>query len=1628
MNSFEVAQPTDSKPSVWKNAQEKLSVGIKEYKAEKLRRQLLSEIEDEHEVKTNGKIKPLRSVNFDIREAIEASRHKGRIEGDQYKQLMGTNWDAELQVTLDYFAATCNIEVNTSRTNHLEEICRKIDPENTAPSRVVVMNKSETPTAFVTSDGTIFVSQSLINICDSDDDMAFILGHEKGHIKNHTHAIATAQNAFTAWGVDWIHEAIGGDQESINFMEQGGYKVSAAGKMLERLAGFERGKEHQSGVMRATQTYGNFAALNRTSSAINETPLPEYMKGKAKKTNIEIFEALQKNGIEKLNKYDADNVVSRLHPQHLEMVFDSGPSYKYTEKKAKSISSFYYSVDSEVVKRLVKSGHTELDAYTFIALQGRDHTYDSYYFIDKPEKFPETCRNLQQFNQTDYVNTLHKSVFINEDATFVRYKGDDEYNQEKYFAAKKFFSGDILWNIYDVDNEPGSKGVGVTSETLLDGLAALQRFARGPEDPAVYNAIYNKYFWTNVLGKSLAEKGFVDPKDIEAFFDLTYQHGYHIDGHDLYLNTRRHSKDKVVIKFNDKEYPLSKDQHEMALETIKELLSVEFRKEEKIEFGPRDLDRLFALFENPPKKQGYYDDRRDFASDILLKMSQYMGQENGREGINNEFADHIIKLVSQFRYKIPYSYSEYIKRPYVNEDGYPTENISPTNGENLDNESKLYGFHLGLVMLTQLYEKDDDEFYKHIGLLCETCEIDFDRLSKVETFSLCQEILLAEQHWAYRPQVFGGSNPIEIDFSRSRTRIADYEKLSEMPFMVRLMKPEPVDATNFGDLNKAEDKLIGSLTMFHQHDRSIPKGINIFHEKLMHLVVGQDILLQAQTLIENGVTETEFDELAKFLENSYPHNVEYQAFIGELDRRFLLSEDVSIRRKVDHIHKNVERIGYEGVSLVADQITGVEDFRYMKEKLKKNLQTYMEGTSKLSFLAIGDYNSQLVSDRFESVFETSSKDEESAIKTSTEAAIKWFSYISNFSQYGSDTIKFEKDLGKFSIERDASDFFSSVSDSFDRLNNLTEIQRFAIAMKLLVEKDGGLSSAKNRSVIAENIVDSLNIKDEFLRLAISSACTEADAKLVAIPVAQTLGPILFRSFDKNKVVLEDVMESVATDKYEYVGDDYKKVEKRVRDLFTREQVEAILRSNSRDIQIFGPEYAPFPNSAIFKLAQDSDEKYYSFSAELRKLLNNPDIPTPINLEEGEHNEIDPETEALIRAVESSGPLGGRSLQLTRQFENLSPEIDKRLSQSFDRNKGMDKFRFWLNLDKLAQENPEVEAFVHRIKLQEYKGGGSLQTTFRADYYLDDGSRQDVVLRMKNPNVELFVNEVYESAYKSMEKVAKEAKSKSTLKHARMAMMLLELSRQWCKADINDTEYEKHDDIFRRKIKKFNDRHETTTNTFTYAPERVLTHKQLKVESTGLGETLNHELNENQDSESKKKVVQSVSQFLLFQMDNPDYIDEQGEDVYVIQSDPHVGNYLVAYVENGGQFVGVLDRDFYLTLKKEDIAVLNEYVNDTNPKKFANDLIDRILDINKIRGMQRQVVKTNIFIKSGFQSLKDNSDTMTFLRVLLTEMEASNINTPLSIRLMLRNIEAAKRLNKEFGMELKSQRQNITKTY
>jgi hypothetical protein len=103
--------------------------------------------------------------------------------------------------------------------------------------------------------------------------------------------------------------------------------------------------------------------------------------------------------------------------------------------------------------------------------------------------------------------------------------------------------------------------------------------------------------------------------------------------------------------------------------------------------------------------------------------------------------------------------------------------------------------------------------------------------------------------------------------------------------------------------------------------------------------------------------------------------------------------------------------------------------------------------------------------------------------------------------------------------------------------------------------------------------------------------------------------------------------------------------------------------------------------------------------------------------------------------------------------------------------------------------------------------------------------------------------------------------------------------------------------------------------------------------------------------------------------------------------------------------------------KLDVVVLNKLIHEQNPREFASAFIDRLLDVNKVRGLQKTAKKATILGKLGVQLAKGETDNMMLLRTLMTEFTDSSMNVPIQIRIMIRNIEAFKKLNKKYGLAL-----------
>jgi len=113
----------------------------------------------------------------------------------------------ELEKDYAYYSLTRDLELNSPRVQKLQHIVDKMCADSKVLARVVIMNKGKKPNAFVCPDGTVFVTQSLLNILNTEDEVAAVLGHEMGHLLFETHRYtSTASNDLEKLGIGFVHE------------------------------------------------------------------------------------------------------------------------------------------------------------------------------------------------------------------------------------------------------------------------------------------------------------------------------------------------------------------------------------------------------------------------------------------------------------------------------------------------------------------------------------------------------------------------------------------------------------------------------------------------------------------------------------------------------------------------------------------------------------------------------------------------------------------------------------------------------------------------------------------------------------------------------------------------------------------------------------------------------------------------------------------------------------------------------------------------------------------------------------------------------------------------------------------------------------------------------------------------------------------------------------------------------------------------------------------------------------------------------------------------------------------------------------------------------------------------------
>lgn len=974
--------------------------------------------------------------------------------------------------------------------------------------------------------------------------------------------------------------------------------------------------------------------------------------------------------------------------------------------------------------------------------------------------------------------------------------------------------------------------------------------------------------------------------------------------------------------------------------------------------------------------------------EIRQIITDILGTEDLNHLIDQFFQEFNIDRQKEF-FSFLYNFRSHLKGRNISDTerkkylDYFVSKVDYLNFSDLEEKSeltkKIIKFNMLSIVGLTLFEEDVPAFYEFMGKAMSSSGIDVDKLTREDLAQLGFNLLSMNRFVNRGLEVQGKSPDIEVNYTPIEIR--DYDRYLQLPFLKRIVGEygTPLIFSSIKDLHGYTRKIMS--------DYSYTSGNSpiLFSDKLMGVVLGQSIRKNFVDLLQKGVPEEEMDHLYEFLSSYYPNEPKRNRFLKEIRKRYLYSEKIDLHQKIDYLIRNYDEIGDEATLLVADQIHTLDDYIYFREKIGQRLLSYLDVSSLTTEIAAIDFIGSRFVSRWEALLGTIKADDETKRSVSTEIAEEWIIGASH---------NYNPELKKISISDSQRSFFRSLSDSFASVKDLSFVQRFALVHKALVDTGGALTSNESKKELGKITVDSVPSSSSFVSSALRIGIEVGPPEFMSFPVAQMLAGRLFEALDLDKVDIAKLQNSHHIKKFQ----------------LKKEDIDALLRSSTRDVILFGESFHRNQDWLISRMANESNDSYQSIAQLLKKIL----FSSPNAEVKQKEYKLSISEEAIIGAVEMSGALGVRSLQLARQLgNNFSPEVDERLSDSLDSRPGLNKLAFWENLFKIYQqgESEDLRKFLRErlLTVDHLLGGGSLYTTFAGTVKDSEGNPRKIVVKLLNPNPELFIRAGWKTAQKVLSQIEDDKKqSRQDKEYAEKGKMFIDLAQEWCLRDINDATFEGDDDQFRQTVEGFNAEKE---RDLFYAPRRIINTYRVKSEEEAEGRTVNKFLNDPAvNSQQKQQVVSLIEEFYVYQLKHPDSL---------VHSDPHIGNFIVSF-EDGMPKIGVIDRNMYLRLSRNEKEAFAELLETGDYKSFVPKFVDNVIERNKNRNpISRQALKYKILIGMKMEydrqkKSKEGVNNFSLLKKLLSDLNREKLDIPLELRLMIRNIEAFRKLSERYN--------------
>lgn len=1529
-----------------------------------------------------------------------------------------------IQKDMDYLARTADLETSGVRVKTLQDCVDKMLDGTNKKMRVVIMNKGGT-NAFVTPDGTIFISQSLINEINGWEDggmdaVVAVLAHEVGHgiLETSKQMVMSAigeetgdfggkiKSKIMKIGVAWKHE-MGADAQ-LALMAKAGYNPTAYATMIQRI-GKDRSDVHQSGDARASMSVAQLNSIHFEESGNELKPIDEILLKDSEKTNMEMFgDLVAKDDLER-----AVDMIPLMHPKDagvaIEKIYEVCGNKKGFLDGEKIVPSKVLSkyekanqrVNDLVISRLMESGVSEKDAKIFLFAfehRGRNRLAFNRYLFSSPEELISAIDGIENFGEPGGWGEKVFSVIFDNNSEVFNYKE---------FSNKDIFNGNVASNLrnslYDLFwAEGGFFDDGdfvlcvkklMKNMDMKDGKT--DNYAGSPVYALVLDYLLNVYVSKAGVDFDREHVGLLlddlkVKKDGDSILDQ-YGLGIGFYKHVKFMNDSSDQNYQVLaglvkeMFYVDEKKLTTEELYARANELVD---SFESKVDDVVDLGPSTLGLIVNLLSEFKEL------------DLYSKLTREQSL-----GIVNRIYKNVSKFYMPGNVDVLVTIDE--------SDGNINKFITKDDVDRGEINTALFRFKM--MQLTAIFLMDDcveryDFLDKITNELAE--KVDLNVLSVRQLFFLAQPLIVESGIRTLDGQGIGVLNIL----GDVRGKFKDFERLEKNALVIAMFKKEldsqPQDVVELLSLLDHDTNFFNHVSRWYNDNRRYK--FDVFGNNPVEVWYGNIVRPKIAEMVERGISKKDYPVWKNLIYSYFPENNETKQVLRAIEMNFLSDKSVDFWDRVDFALDNFDSLGVEGSFILAKEIKSIEQYEEFRKRFADKKDKVWGGSDALSFVAAADNVIAMLGDTrneeskmqlYKDILLTVDRSPE-AVKLNSQKLYKKWTTIFKYSLAGFDTPS-----EKMNLSGSVRSLFRTFGDVHRRLAQTTNGERMSLVFKSLTENGGMLSSDENRKELALMIVKGLGMKDGFLAEMTKKAVLSISPKFASFPLTKMIAPLLFSGVDTNSVDYLDGAEMLTFANGKRLDSDY-----------PVERFKNFVNSKTREVVSFGSRYGNFGG----RFESGALSNYTSYEDMMQVVSREFFDKTNVDVVEKD-NSANLAVDGLIGAAEVVGGMPIRGLQLLGQLHRFKDkQTQERVGRASDSNNGMEELWIWENIYRMIENNRDDTKLVEMLRgaqIERKIAAGSMRTVCSGTILdSETGERKRVVFKFVNPNPEYFVEEakkISDDIFIPMSKGFRYSK------WAKVALNASQLAHEWCLKDLRDETFVEDDARYTSEVI---DTYKPQNNEVTMRPRVYLHRVRITVEEeigdgdgVLLADTARKVIaSDGIDQVLTKRVARTCCEYYAHELKTA---EKDASGVGILRSDPQMGNVMVKVTKSteGVEILtGIIDRHMYLKIPTKDLEVMNKLLAGKPDAGFANEFVDMVLDNNKVRGLSRITAKTRLLVSAAASQVGgggEDMDQFAKFDSLLTTMADMGIDLPLSYRLHLRNVMLYKKFAAENGIDM-----------